>query len=633
MFRFKVSIPVVVLWCAVTVAAPSPLFAGSIERARALVDEEDWPGAIALLTKEVDANPGHEAAYVLLMDALAQADRVDETIEVCRNILKIAKNKTNREKARLTLVRLVRRKVDESDDPTAGRTDLEDAFHIDMPEIDDDMWKRLEVVEDSNYVDSRLGKKVPPFSWETTHFTAYACNEELAKVVAERAELYLEFMSKHLFGDREWALNIPLLVYHDQPAYSSVGGAGEGSGGVTIPERGLTGRTAMIMLFQLEEFKDEDGDTYTGIYKYAIESILTHELTHMMLIEFFGFEAPMWMHEACAVRLEQTREHYWDAARLARAVVAGEHFRFRDLFNQEGYPSSRVPLFYEQSATIMLYISEAGPEAMYTFLSEMAADRHTKEARHDAACATLMGIPQEGAVEEFERRWVEWMTRRYARDLRPDEGEDPPALLDTGDDEVFLPQVNELDTFANITEWRDIDLGEMDQFVGVGTSKEEWSSSRGSLRCGIAPNEGPSFLGIRMNEELPLVVECEVQWLGNITDGYGWIGFDQFNADNLDTDVSVAARFSDASSHKLTAMLSDELVLYMDTKCVGRYPAHVLGKSDRDIDYPLAMMTSSPVEINSMRVAHIDNYSTAPAETPGQDDSSQRRRRRPGSPP
>jgi len=95
----------------------------------------------------------------------------------------------------------------------------------------------------------------------------------------------------------------------------------------------------------------------------------------------------------------------------------------------------------------------------------------------------------------------------------------------------------------------------------------------------------------------------------------------------------VAARFSDASSHKLTAMLSDELVLYMDTKCVGRYPAHVLGKSDRDIDYPLAMMTSSPVEINSMRVAHIDNYSTAPAETPGQDDSSQRRRRRPGSPP
>lgn len=583
--------------------------AGSYEQARELFEQRQWAAAVDLLTREVRDNPGHEAAQLLLMDAYVQLGEKDKAIQTAQDILKLSTSEANLDRARLVYVRLMREKIDKSDDPTQGKTDRIDAFHIDMPEIDEETWTRLAIVEDTETITLPDGKRAPPFSYDTKHFTAYAHNEELAKLTAERAEIYLDFMSKHLFGDREWAIHVPLFVFQNEEAYISVGGNPEGSHGVTKGTQ--VGRTREVSLFQLIEIEDADRNRHIVVYRYALESILPHELTHMVLNEFFGLETPQWLHEAVAGRMEQTREHYLEAARLSRAVVAGEHFRMRELFDQEGYPSARIDLFYEQAAIVVLYLFEAGPEAMYTFFSTLAD--HPKETRHDAACAALLGIPQEGAVEEFERRWVEWMTRRYARDLKPDEGEDPPIVVDVNTDDTFFPRVNELDTVANIANWRTIDLSNMEQFIGIGGSKADWSYERNLLRCDPGA-KGGSFLGLRMNERMPLAVECEVRWLGNVTEGYGWVGFNQLNSDNLDTNVAVTARFSDGAAHKLTAILHDELALYIDKTLAGRYPAYILKETDRDIDYPLAAMTNSPIEILSMRVGAIEKFSTAPVD-------------------
>lgn len=577
--------------------------ASDFELAKSLMKDEKYKEAVDALKQEVARNPGHEAAYLMLIDALERNHQPDAAAEVCREVMKISRNEKTLDAVRQTLIRLTRTRLDEQVHNVMGKTELEDHLRIKLPPIDTEQWKRLEKVENATYrPDPELGLNVPPITYETQHFRVYACNEELAELVAKNAEIYLDFMSKRLFGGREWAFRLPILIYKDEADYISVGHAPAGSHGVAAPD--FFGRTELIRLFQLLEIQKPDGGRETVMYKYAIESILYHELTHAILFEFFGLETPQWLHEAVAGRMEQTRAHYEEAARLARAVVAGEHFRLRDLFDQEGYPA-RISLFYETAAIVVLFLFEAGDEAMYTFLNELA--KHPKKERHDAACAAVFGIPKEGAVEEFEKRWVQWMTRRYVKDLQKDEQEKDTILVGPSNDAIFRPLVGELETFTALSDWREVNLNSMAGFAPVSGSKDDWTTVGGRLRCNVPKGE-TSFLGIRMKETAPLVVECEVKWTGPAAEGGGWVGFNQFNADKLDTSVNVMTKLTGGDTHSLYCMLADELVLYVDGKLVSRQPAFVPDRDSRDIDFPLAIVTESPIEISKLRVASIKRF-------------------------
>lgn len=592
--------------------APSLRAATDFQKASLLVEQEKWSEALPLLEKEVDVNPGHEAAYVLLIQAYEKSHREKDAIAACGRLLQISRYEDHRNFARREKIRLVRETTLKEEHAKLRDTDLEDPFHIDMPVIDDAQWARLKVVEDTNYIRSDGGQGIPPFRWRTQHFDVYACNEELAQVCAERAELYLDFMSKRLFGGREWAFRVPISIYKDENDYISVGGAPQGSHGVTSAD--FFSRSSAVLIFQLIDIEEADGNKHTEVYKYAVESILPHELTHVMLNEFFGLETPQWLHEAVAGRMEQTRDQYLEAARLSRAVVAGEYFRLRDLFEQEGYPA-RVSQFYEQAAIVVLFIFEAGPDAMYTFFTELA--NHPIEERHDAACAALLGIPQKAAVDEFERQWVEWMTRRYAKDLEPDIGEAPTGSIAAIENSVFLPRISETDTVGMVQDWRSLDLADSSLFKGIGASGEDWSFAKGSITCKFDEPEGRSFLAIQVRDLLPpLIVECEVKWKGDPAAQQGWVGFNQVTADVLDTSAQVMGRLTDNGTHKLTCLLHDDLVLYLDGQCVGRDRARVLRKNERDIDYPLALVTNGPIEVVSMKVARVEKWSTQTVQLP-----------------
>jgi hypothetical protein len=445
--------------------------ASDMDKVKTLLDQGKLEEAIELLVRETDENPAHEAARVMLAETYEKAVMPDKAVTAWRDLATLSRNDENLRKARRGLSRLRRQELDKLDIAETGKTDAsKDPFKIPMPEID---WEGLERIEDSKYLPPilppPLNKEVPPLIHETKHFTVYSTNERLSKIIGERAEIYLDFMIKKLFGGRSWAVRIPILVYSTAQDYQQHGGPAN-TGGVTYGH--VTGKTQGIILFQLRPESRRSGRSGGGsrgggggqqVYKYAVESILPHELTHAVINEFFGGQrskTPQWLHEAVAGRFEQTRDHYGDAARLARKVVAGEYFRLRDLFEQKVYPE-RIELFYEQSAAVVLYLFEAGPDAMYAFLSELAAGNS-----HDAACAAALGIPEKNAVEEFEKRWVDWMRRRYVKDLDNAVDDTQTASADKSTNAAFLPWVNELDTVESISSWRDIDLTSLKAFKG-----------------------------------------------------------------------------------------------------------------------------------------------------------------------
>ncbi len=598
----------------------------SLDDFRTLVEKGRLDEAIGQLALETEKNPAHESARILLAQAYEKAERLDEALAAWRDLVALSNNEDHLHLSRLAISRIRRRQLDRADiaDPEHGERP-EDLFKIAMPEI---RWEGLEVIEDSNYLPPVLPPphsfQVPPFVHETEHFTVYTTNERLSKMIGDRAEIYLDFMLDRLFGGRSWAVRFPILVYSTLDDYQQHGGP-VGSGGVTMGH--VTGKTEAILIFQLQPQWDRGGSRRGGggagkdIWKYGIESVLPHELTHAVINEFFGGqETPRWLHEAVAGRFEQTRDHYGEAARLARKVVAGEYFRMQDLFEQKTYPT-RVSLFYEQAAAVVLYLFETGPEAMHVFLSELRAGNG-----HDAACAAALGIPNQDAVEEFERRWVEWMRMRYIKDLDNEADDTAISQAQTSSHQIFLPWVNELDTVANLDNWREIELGSLDPFVGVGKSNEEWSVDGQGLRCDISSRDEPSLLGIRMNETAPVVLTCDVRFLGAPGDVHRLFGFVQLDADRNDIRARVLAPFRDNSTHKVVCLWSDDLALYVDGTCTGRHPATRVAGDDRDIDFPLALVAYGPVEIKNLRVARITKFSDKPvlANADSQDDSSRR---------
>ena len=595
------------------VAWGSSVSALDLTALRTQVEQGQPTAAIPILVKEVDENPAHEAARVLLAEAYEKANRPDEALKSWEELLTLSSNEDHLRKARKAVSRIRRRQLDLSDlSDLQNATRASDPFKIDMPPID---WTGLHVVEDSKYLPPILpsphNHEVPPFDYETQHFTVYSTNKRFSKVVGERAEIYLAFMLDKLFRGRSWAVRFPILVYQSESDYQSHGGP-VGSGGVTYGH--VTGRTQAIVLFQLKPSWAKGGPSEQGrsssggqeIWKYGLESVLPHELTHAVINEFFGGqEIPRWLHEAVAGRFEQTRDHYGEAARLSRKVVAGEYFRMRDMFEQPVYPE-RVSLFYEQSAAVVLYLFETGPDAMNAFLTELRDGKG-----HDAACAAALGIPEEKAVEEFERRWVDWMKVRYIKDLDNKGDNTQESTASASRHKVFQPWINELDTVESVRQWRDVELAKLDGFRGVGGSKQEWAADGTSLRCD--PKSGdPSLLGLRMNEKALAVVTCEVRSIGAPSDEPPSFGFAQLDADGYDTRVQVRTPLRPGTSHKLVCLWSDDLALYVDGVCVARFPAfHVRGE-ERDIDYPLALLANSPVEVQAVRVGHIESFSTKP---------------------
>jgi hypothetical protein len=240
-------------------------------------------------------------------------------------------------------------------------------------------------------------------------------------------------------------------------------------------------------------------------------------------------------------------------------------------------------------------------------LSELAAGND-----HDAACAAALGIPEERAVEEFERRWVEWMRLRYIKDLHKDEEEKNSATAGRGTDKVFQPWANEMDTVASIETWRDVDLSSMAAFSGVGQSLKEWSAESGKLKCNTSGEGGASVLGLRMNEAAPAVLQCSVELVGSPGDGKNLFGFTQLDADGDDTRVEALAPLRDNAPHTVTAVWADDLAIYVDGKCVGRYPARVASGNERDVDFPLALVAYGPVEVQNLKVGRITAFSDKP---------------------
>lgn len=234
---------------------------------------------------------------------------------------------------------------------------------------------------------------------KTEHFIVNARNRRLAVEGGQAAENHLKRISAAFLRGQMWPKVVSIYVFADHAEYVKERGLPDWSGGgYSVARYSTADQVRRVDLFQL----DEDGKFNAEL----IPRILPHELTHVVMEEWFGQrEMPRALNEGLAMYLEEgTHEDY--EAICAQLVAKGQYYRLKDLFSMQGYPA-QIGVFYVQSASVTRFLIE------HMTAQEFNGMMDALKAGQDmnSALSTATGRVGE-LLDNVETHWVEAMKEK-----------------------------------------------------------------------------------------------------------------------------------------------------------------------------------------------------------------------------
>ena len=141
--------------------------------------------------------------------------------------------------------------------------------------------------------------------------------------------------------------------------------------------------------------------TFIG-QKNFFDSILPHEMTHIIFREFIGERTllPLWVDEGVACSQEKT----YLAARIREAkslLTQGSYVKLKDFSGLTASSLDNPPAFYAQAASIMVYLIEySGKDKFLDFSRQLRDGTNWQEA--------LKNIYGFANFEDMEQKWREY---------------------------------------------------------------------------------------------------------------------------------------------------------------------------------------------------------------------------------
>lgn len=231
--------------------------------------------------------------------------------------------------------------------------------------------------------------------WDTTtssHFIIYhqgTSPEYLSRLIAE-AEGYYRSITRDLGFQRFdfwlWDDRCEIYLYPDRQAYLEA----EGS---------LAWSRAHVNI------KEKKIVTFAGQRDF-FDTILPHELAHIIFREFVGFDKqlPLWLDEGVAVLAESDiQERLVLAEEVARHR---QHMPLSSFSNITDYELINPHFFYSQSASLVNFLLERYGRRNFVNFCRQLRDRDNWED----ALRRAYGFR---SLEEFEQGWLEYLDREY----------------------------------------------------------------------------------------------------------------------------------------------------------------------------------------------------------------------------
>ncbi|MFM7072506.1 MAG: hypothetical protein ACKO38_12020 [Planctomycetota bacterium] len=217
--------------------------------------------------------------------------------------------------------------------------------------------------------------------YRTQYFIVTASTPEYAKEVAEaaerlRKELAIDWLGREL---PPWRDSCPIEVVNDS-----------GAGGVT-------------------QFYFDRGQPYgwsmriQGTRERVLDSVLPHEVTHMVFATHFGRPLPRWADEGACTTTEHVSERQKQERLLNTFLQSNRGIPFNAMFAMTEYPGDVLPLYAQGYSLTRFLISLEGRRRFIQFVGEGLGDR-----RWAAAVKRNYGFAD---LSDLQQQWNRWVAK------------------------------------------------------------------------------------------------------------------------------------------------------------------------------------------------------------------------------
>ncbi len=227
----------------------------------------------------------------------------------------------------------------------------------------------------------------------TPNFVVETADPQLCRQLAEQAERYRREMAMLWLGQTmpDWSAPCVMTVQS---------GANLGAGGATT-------------------FVFDKGEVYgwrmtiQGSPQRLLDSVLPHEITHMVFASYFRSPVPRWADEGGATSVEHASEKAKHQKMLIQFLQTGRGIAFAQMFAITEYPSDVMPL-YAQGYSLSEYLIETGGRRKFVqFLAEGMKSNDWTAAIHSHYGFQDLGV--------LQNTWLGWV-KQGSPHLTPPQG-------------------------------------------------------------------------------------------------------------------------------------------------------------------------------------------------------------------
>jgi hypothetical protein len=142
-----------------------------------------------------------------------------------------------------------------------------------------------------------------------------------------------------------------------------------------------------------------------GSAERVLDSVLPHEITHMIFASYFRRPLPRWADEGGATSMEHISEKQKHRQMLVRFLQTGHGIAFGQLFAMTEYPQDVMPLYAEGYSLAEYLINHGGRRQFVAFLAE-----GMREGQWPAAVQHYYGSRD---LPSLQNEWVAWVAQGF----------------------------------------------------------------------------------------------------------------------------------------------------------------------------------------------------------------------------
>lgn len=222
-------------------------------------------------------------------------------------------------------------------------------------------------------------------SYRTPNFVVQTADPQLAEQIAKTAEQFRRDLATAWLGQPmpDWSQPCMMVV--------QVG-----------PNLGAGGATTFLF---------DRGEVYgwrmniQGSAQRVLDSVLPHEITHMVFASHFRCPVPRWADEGGATSVEHPSERTKHHRMLVQFLQTGRGIAFNQMYAMTEYPADVMPLYAQGFALAEFLIMQGGRQKYLEYVGEGIRTQHWS-----AATKRHYGY---GDLGVLQNAWLAWVSRGF----------------------------------------------------------------------------------------------------------------------------------------------------------------------------------------------------------------------------